>query len=110
MASLKTNWQKVPKKTRQTLVLLAGIVLVILSVFVGAVPGPGGIFVFALGVAILGSEFDWADRFGKWALGLVKQFNDFLRSHRLIGLVFGTLVIVWMVYVIVWLVGLGRHN
>lgn len=110
MSQLKTKWQHLPKKPRQTLVLLAGISLVILSAFIGALPGPGGIFVFALGVAILGSEFDWADRFGKWLLGLIGQFNDYLKRHRLVGLLFGTIVVAWMVYVIVWLVSLARHN
>lgn len=110
MSQLKNRWQRLPKKPRQTLVLLAGLSLVILSAFIGAIPGPGGIFIFAFGVAILGSEFDWADRFGKWLLGLINQFNTYLRRHRLIGLLFGTLVVAWMVYVIAWLVGLNRHN
>ncbi|HET6622375.1 MAG TPA: PGPGW domain-containing protein [Candidatus Saccharimonadales bacterium] len=108
MVKLKENWRRLPTKPRQTLVLLAGISLVILAGFVGAVPGPGGVFVFALGVAILGSEFEWAERFGKWVFGLIRRFNDFLKAHHMISLVFGTVVVAWMVYVIIWLVDLNR--
>ncbi len=35
--------------------------MIIVSPFLGALPGPGGVFVFMLGIAVLASEFDWAE-------------------------------------------------
>lgn len=39
---------------------ILGIILIMLAPIIGSVPGPGGIIIFLLGIAILGSEFDWA--------------------------------------------------
>jgi hypothetical protein len=45
------------------IVLLAlGILLVVLSPVVGAIPGPGGIFVFAAGLALILPNSLWARR------------------------------------------------
>lgn len=61
-------WKRQPKTVRQPFVLVLGLFLVIISPFTGVLPGPGGIPIFLLGVAILASEFDWADRFKKFVL------------------------------------------
>lgn len=53
-------WKQKPSKFRKPLVFGLGILLVIISPIVGTVPGPGGIAIFIIAIAILGSEFDWA--------------------------------------------------
>lgn len=62
-----------------------GVVLVIVSPIVGAIPGPGGIFVFAAGLALMLQNSLWAKkrfaqakrrwpRFGHYAdMGLRRQ-------------------------------------
>ncbi len=66
--SLYIWWKRQPKTVRKPFVLTLGLFLVVISPFTGILPGPGGIPIFLLGVAILASEFDWADRFKKFML------------------------------------------
>jgi len=56
-------WKGKPTHIRKPLVLTLGVLLVLISPFTGILPGPGGIPIFLLGIAILASEYDWADRF-----------------------------------------------
>jgi hypothetical protein len=44
------------------LLLLSGILLVIVSPAIGILPGPGGIFVFAAGLALILEASTWAKR------------------------------------------------
>ena len=46
---------------RQVL-FFAGILLIIVSPLVGAIPGPGGVFVFAAGLALILQNSEWAKR------------------------------------------------
>lgn len=39
-----------------------GVVLIIVSPIIGAIPGPGGIFVFAAGLALMLQNAHWAKR------------------------------------------------
>nr|WP_294846499.1 hypothetical protein [uncultured Sphingomonas sp.] len=54
----------------QTTIFVAGVVLIILSPIIGALPGPGGIFVFAAGLAMVLRTSRWARRryvhFKRW--------------------------------------------
>ena len=50
---------------------LLGIVLIIVSPLVGAIPGPGGVIVFAAGLALVLKNSEWAKR----------QYVRFKRSH-----------------------------
>lgn len=45
--------------------LVAGVLLIIASPFVGVIPGPGGIFVFAAGMVLVLRNSLWARR--RWA-------------------------------------------
>ena len=51
-------------------VFVVGVVLILLSPVVGAIPGPGGVFVFALGLAMVLRTSRWARRryvhFKRW--------------------------------------------
>ena len=55
---------------RQCLFVL-GVLLVIVSPLVGAIPGPGGVFVFAAGLALMLQNSEWAKR----------QYVKFKRRH-----------------------------
>ena len=55
---------------RQALFLI-GILLVIVSPLVGAIPGPGGVIVFAAGLGLMLKYSEWAKR----------QYVRFKRSH-----------------------------
>jgi hypothetical protein len=55
---------------RQALFLL-GILLVIVSPLVGAIPGPGGVIVFAAGLGLMLKYSEWAKR----------QYVRFKRAH-----------------------------
>jgi hypothetical protein len=53
-------WKQKPGQLRKPLVFVLGLVFILIAPFIGWIPGPGGILVFLAGIAILGSEFDWA--------------------------------------------------
>jgi hypothetical protein len=61
--SFRERWQGWKKTHGVRHVLLAiGILLVIVSPAVGILPGPGGIFVFAAGLALILEASNWAKR------------------------------------------------
>lgn len=102
-------WKRQPKTVRKPLVLFLGALLVIASPFTGVLPGPGGIPVFILGMAILASEFAWADRFKDFALRAVPQWVQrywrttprWLYFFDLVGIsliVIGIELLVWPIY------------
>ena len=67
-------WKRKPLKVRKPLVLTFGLLLVIISPFTGLLPGPGGIPVFLLGIAILASEYDWAERIKQIVLDVLPNW------------------------------------
>lgn len=51
----------------RTLLFVTGILVILLSPLVGAIPGPGGIFVFAAGLVLVLQNSAWArNRFARW--------------------------------------------
>ena len=54
----------------RTALFMTGLLLIILSPLVGAIPGPGGVFVFAAGLTLALRNSDWAKRqyvrFKRW--------------------------------------------
>lgn len=46
----------------RTALTASGVLLVIVSPVIGAIPGPGGIFVFAAGLALMLQNAHWAKR------------------------------------------------
>jgi hypothetical protein len=57
-------------KLARTILFVTGVILLILAPVVGAIPGPGGLFVFAAGMALALQNSDWAKRqyvrFKRW--------------------------------------------
>jgi hypothetical protein len=70
MAAMSNPRRKKMPLIRQGLFLL-GCLLIIISPLVGAIPGPGGVFVFAAGLALVLQNSEWAKR----------QYVKFKRKH-----------------------------
>lgn len=82
---LKAAWMKVPKHVRKTIVLTVGMTCVIAAPLLGWLPGPGGMPLFLLGIAILGSEFHWAKRLHDYIMGWVKKLAALYKRNPIIG-------------------------
>ena len=85
--------RKKPILLRQVL-FFAGILLIIVSPLVGAIPGPGGVFVFAAGLALTLQNSEWAKRLyvkfkrrhpnkGRWADWGMRRTSARRREARL---------------------------
>lgn len=85
MESFKHRWQAMPVTIRKPVVLVIGMFFVIASPFTGVLPGPGGIPIFLIGVAILATEFEWAKRLRDWTLQKVHLVAKWWRAHKLLG-------------------------
>lgn len=73
-------------------VAIAGLFLVCLGFVSGPIPGPGGIPLVLLGLAIWSSEFEWANRLmGRFKV-LLKRYQSWSRPRQ---------VLFWVVFVAV---------
>lgn len=84
---MKHRWQRVPSKIRRPLVMTLGALLIILAGLIGWLPGPGGTVIFLLGVAVLATEFEWAERLRDYLLGLVKTIGHYIRRHPVLSVI-----------------------
>lgn len=107
MEKLKKHWFSIPATIRKPIVLIIGMALVIISPFTGVLPGPGGIPIFLVGVAILSTEFEWAQRLRDWSLEKVHMLGQLWRSHKVIGtaliIILGAFVITCSVFMYRWM-------
>ena len=67
----REQWRElVRSRPVRTALFMSGLLIIILSPVVGALPGPGGIFVFAAGLTLALRNSDWAKRqyvrFKRW--------------------------------------------
>jgi hypothetical protein len=85
MESLKHKWKSTPSSVRKPIVLVIGMLFVLAAAATGWLPGPGGIPLFLIGIAILASEFAWAERIRDRILGWLHRFGVWYRAHRVIG-------------------------
>ncbi|MGO1974517.1 MAG: PGPGW domain-containing protein [Propionibacteriaceae bacterium] len=60
----------------------AGLFFICLGLVTGPVPGPGGIPLVLLGLAIWSSEFEWAQRVMMWFKRRLKQFQGWNRLQQ----------------------------
>ncbi|QGN32471.1 PGPGW domain-containing protein [Microlunatus sp. Gsoil 973] len=74
-----------PRKARIYRVLIAvlGVLLVLLGAATGPLPGPGGIPLVLLGLAVWASEFEWAQRLMSWFKRLLHRFRSWSRPKQL---------------------------
>lgn len=82
---LKLHWSRTPHTIRKPLVLVIGLLFIIAAGLLGWLPGPGGIPLFLVGIAILATEFTWAERIKNLVLAIVHYLGRQLRAHRVIG-------------------------
>jgi len=82
---LKHSWSRTPTTVRKPLVLIVGLLFIIASGLLGWLPGPGGIPLFLIGIAILATEFAWAHRIKVIILDIIHLFGKWYRKHRIIG-------------------------
>lgn len=87
MQRMKNGWKRLPDKPRRILTLILGTLLIIASALIGWIPGPGGMIPFLLGIAILATEFEWAERFRDWILVSLKRTAVYIRSHLFVSTV-----------------------
>lgn len=76
------------------ILFFGGFLLIIVSPLVGAIPGPGGVFVFAAGLALILQNSEWAKRLyvrfkrrhpnkGRWADWGLRRSSARRREARL---------------------------
>ena len=82
--SLKEQWKRVPTKIRKPIVLTVGMLFVLAAGLTGWLPGPGGIPLFLIGVAILATEYAWAQRLKVFVLRIVSTVGTWLKQHPII--------------------------
>lgn len=78
MDTIRRGWRKTPKTIRRVLVSIIGTLVIIAGCFMLVLPGPGWAAIF-LGIAILASEFESANRL---KTTLVLRFKHFLEQLR----------------------------
>lgn len=94
---------KLPPRWRKIVVGIAGGVVLILGIITIPYPGPGWLIVFA-GLAILASEFPWAERalkFGRqkyddWNAWIKRQ-NHFVQSLTFVATAIIVVLTLWLI-------------
>ena len=66
-----------PRKHRiyRVVIAVVGVTLLLLAAATGWLPGPGGIPLALVGLAVLASEFEWAQRLLDWAKARAHQLG-----------------------------------
>jgi len=83
--TLKQQWRTVPAWVRKPLIFVTGWMFIIAAGLTGWLPGPGGIPLFLVGIAILASEFHWAKRIKHQVLEIIHGMSRWYRHHKLLG-------------------------
>lgn len=98
------------KKLRRVLIGIVGTLVLIVGIIAIPYPGPGWLIVFT-GLAILATEFTWAERVLHFAKGKYDAWEDWLRRQKLwVKLVFWVLT-AFVVVITIWLLnGYGIIN
>lgn len=101
---------KVTRHAKRVAVAILGTIVLLVGIIAIPYPGPGWLIVFA-GLAILATEFDWAQRLLDKVRGYYDAWADWLKgqhwSIRLLVLAFTGIVIM----VTIWLLnGFGLIN
>lgn len=95
--------RKLSARTKKVFVGLIGILVVLIGLALVPLPGPGWLVVF-LGLALLGTEFDWAKRIHDWGREKFEAWERWMRAQpRSVQVLFGTFAIAILVLVL-WLI------
>lgn len=65
-------------------VAVAGLLLMIGAILTGPLPGPGGIPLFLVGLAVWASEFEWAQGVMLWFKKMFRRYLALPRSKRIL--------------------------
>lgn len=105
MNKFKRHWFRLPRSARRPLVFIVGTLLILLSALIGWLPGPGGMVIFLLGIAVLSTEFTWAERLRNWLMERFKNMRDYLRQEPVKG--WGAIIVTILV---LWLFAYGFYS
>lgn len=89
--ALRKQWQTVPAYIRKPVVFIVGMFFFVAAILTGWLPGPGGIPLFLVGVAILSTEFAWAKKVRDIVMNIVHACARWYRRHRTLGMILLTL-------------------
>jgi uncharacterized protein (TIGR02611 family) len=84
------RWRRRIRQNRRQLavyrvgVAIAGLLLICLGFVSGPLPGPGGIPLVLLGLAIWSSEFEWAYNLMQWFKGLLHRYQAWSRRRQVL--------------------------
>jgi uncharacterized protein (TIGR02611 family) len=82
------EWRrKIRSKPRQLVVYrlvvgLVGLLLIALGLMTGPLPGPGGIPLVLLGLAVWSSEFEWAHKLMQRLKALLRRYTGWTRKQK----------------------------
>ena len=95
---LQKKWFSLPTKVRKPVALFVGLTFVITAGLIGWLPGPGGIPLFLVGVAILATEYSWAERFKRFILHYIRLSSTWLRERpALMWLIVSSSVVILLI-------------
>lgn len=81
MEILKQSWRKTPKLVREISVAIVGTLVVCAGIIMLVIPGPGWVVIF-LGLAILSTEFTWANNLRVWLTRKFKSAFEALKQKN----------------------------
>lgn len=80
-ARVAASWYRIPRPMRMVMAATGGVTLILAGVAMLVLPGPG-LVVIALGVALLATEFAWAQHVMKHGKHHAGRAMDKVRSLR----------------------------
>lgn len=91
LRALKRQWRTVPDIIRKPVIFIVGGFFLLVSALTGWLPGPGGIPLFLVGIAILSTEFRWAKRVRDIVMLIVDACLAWYRQNRVLGMILLTI-------------------
>lgn len=79
---LEREHRTVGKHTRRAIVTIIGLCLIIVAFLIGWIPGPWSIPLVIAGLAVLATEYDWADDFLTWIRIRYRRTKEKLKARR----------------------------
>jgi uncharacterized protein (TIGR02611 family) len=80
-APFKVVWRFIARNSRRAMITIAGFAVVAAGIAMLVLPGPG-LIVICIGLAILSTEYVWAQRMLKTARAKAEQAKDAVLSKR----------------------------
>ena len=74
--------KSVGKHTRRAIVTIIGLCLIVIAFLIGWIPGPWSIPLVIAGLAVLATEYDWADDFLTWSRQRYERTKAKFKARR----------------------------